>query len=323
MKHVPYENIKSKVVGAFHDQTAHPGGPESSALVGGTTNPLCAAPTVVNTAEGVSQDVHIDAPLSVNSTRGLELADQAGIRYESDYHRGDPGYTKGFFFDKATPKPTSEPTPAGASGSKSYGGFEHAPFHLEDMKCPQFGTCEQYKTAKVLNVGTEHAILPDYIVGPESEGCHVVTHVFGAAALFTLTTPMVNSDNDAMAYLRVSTRTTSALGIRQVTAPREAIWVNELDNFEYAGFIPARRVVYNLKKKSRASPKPAIGLLISAVLLAPQKVLAEVEPGTTGPRCTTMPGRYGADMSLFTPLKAYSFAMASAVSVVGYFGCSV
>jgi hypothetical protein len=78
-----------------------------------------------------------------------------------------------------------------------------------------------------------------------------------------------------------------------------------------------------LKKKSRASPKPAIGLLISAVLLAPQKVLAEVEPGTTGPRCTTMPGRYGADMSLFTPLKAYSFAMASAVSVVGYFGCSV
>jgi hypothetical protein len=215
MKHVLYGNIKSKVVGAFHDQTAHPGGPESSALVGGATNPFCAAPTVVNTAEGVSQDVHVDAPLSFNSTRGLELVDQVGIRYESDYHRGDPGYTKGFFFDNATPKPT----PAGASGSESYGGIEHAPFHLEDMKYPQFGTCEQYKTAKVLAGGTEHAMLLDYIVGSESEGCHVGAHVFGAAAFVTLTAPMVNPDNGAMAYLRVST-CTSALDIRQVTAPR-------------------------------------------------------------------------------------------------------
>jgi hypothetical protein len=227
MKHVPYGNIKSKVVGAFHDRTAQPGGPEMSALAGGATNLFCAAPTVMNTAEGVSQDVHVDAPLSFNSTRGLMLAGQVGIRYESDFHRGKPGYSKGFVFVNATPEPTPDPNPeptpepnsAGASGSGSQGGIEHAPFHLEDMKCPQFGTCERYKTAKVFAVGTVHAMLLDYIVGSESEDYHVGAHVFCAAAFVTLTAPMAYPDNGAMAYLRVST-CTSALDIRQVTAPR-------------------------------------------------------------------------------------------------------
>jgi hypothetical protein len=273
MKHFPNDKIKDTVVGTFHHQMAHKGGLVSSAYVGGATKPFCTA-MMVNTTEGISQDVNIDTPLKSNSISGLELSDQVGIRYEFDYNRGNPGYIKDLFIDNVTP----EPTQAGESGGDSNDGIVYAyygiirqgevaeysdtnknfdttsnrfmysddnyfqsgkhnvlqdyqvtlpgfiisakngskevvlsrdnHFYLEDVDCQQFGTCKQYKTAKVLIFGTEYKInrtqeewleveLPhtsDYIVGPEQEDYNVRAHVFRPVTNLTLTEPLIFHD---------------------------------------------------------------------------------------------------------------------------------
>lgn len=273
MKHFPNDKIKDTVVGTFHHQMAHKGGLVSTAYVGGATKPFCTA-MMVNTTEGISQDVNIDTPLTKNSISGLELADQVGIRYEFDYNRGNPGYIKDLFIDNVTP----EPTQAGEYGGDTNNGIVYAyygiirqgevaeysdtnknfdsttnrfmysddnyfqsgkhnvledyqvtlpgfiisakngskevvlsrdnHFYLEDVDCQQFGTCKQYKTAKVLIFGTEYKInrtqeewleveMPhtsDYIVGPEQEDYNVRSHVFRPVTNLTLTEPLIFHD---------------------------------------------------------------------------------------------------------------------------------
>ena len=57
--------------------------------------------------------------------------------------------------------------------------------------------------------------------------------------------------------------------------------------------------------------------LLRRYLWALQQASAPVGTGTVGPGCSLKPGRYGVDPSFFAPPTAYSFAEASAVSIVG------
>jgi hypothetical protein len=133
MMHFPNDRIKDTTAGSTHHQMAFKGGLVATAYVGGMTKPFCTAMSINQTKghthdSGLSEDAFVTHPVDADAITDrngkgytshkkiygrLPTGVSAGIRYEFDYNRGNPGYIKDLYIKNLIPEPDEATTSHG------------------------------------------------------------------------------------------------------------------------------------------------------------------------------------------------------------------
>jgi len=131
MKHFPNDNLKDTVSGGFHHQMAYKNGIVSSAYAGGQTIPFCTAMALNQTVyqSGLKTNAFV-GPAQAPFTHAQRLSPDlnAGIRYQFDYNRANPGYIKDLFINNLTPEPKYQEEYSISSGNTQVDAGESTVF---------------------------------------------------------------------------------------------------------------------------------------------------------------------------------------------------